>query len=89
MSTNPVDTPLPMGNLKLTVKDYLKKIEMHNDFLQGLIQTMLTQLASTQHITLAQVKVSMQWEAKVASEGDKTKDDEALIEINKLVGEQL
>jgi transcriptional regulator with XRE-family HTH domain len=82
-------TTLSTDDLKVSVQDYINDLKANLEFQREMIRTNLSQLSSTQHLLLAQVKAGLQWEAKVAAKGNKEKEEQILAEINKLVAEQM
>jgi transcriptional regulator with XRE-family HTH domain len=62
-------------------------LEKHNDFLQDIVKTNLTGLATGQRLIRAQVRAIHQWDAHMAAKGDRKKEDALLKQMGKRIND--
>lgn len=62
-------------------------LEKHNDFLQDIVKTNLTGLATGQRLIRAQVRAIHQWDAHMAAKGDPKKEESLLKQMGKRIND--
>lgn len=86
------DTDVPHETLKAEVVNLREKNEIltkHVEFLEKLIMSNLNSIATTQLVTLAEVKAGIKWEAQKMANGDTVTEKALLAAVSKIVGEYM
>lgn len=85
------DTPpdlnqiLPLGDLKVTLKDYIDLLRQTNADLVNIINSTLSQIHSDQRAVLAHEKAWVEYEAEKEAGGNEQKKQEIMYKMNTLV----
>lgn len=77
--------PLPMGDVNITLKDYIDLLKYTNERLFATLNSTLGQIHSDQQVALAYQKAWVEYEAERASEGDESKKKKIMYKMSKLV----
>lgn len=79
------DRPLPIGDVNVTLKDYIDLLKQTNDRLFMALNSGLGRIHSDQQVALAYQKAWVEYEAERASEGDESKKKKIIYKMGKLV----
>lgn len=80
--TDGLDSPLPVGDLDITLKDHIDEIKSTNEYLKGLLALSLNDLSSTQKDMYAHLKGAIKRQAERFSKMDPSLVQEELDKIS-------
>lgn len=80
---------LPIGELKITLQDYINLLHRENERLFSLLNSTLGQIHFDTRYALAYQKAWVKYEAERASGGDKQKEAEVMYKMSKLVDDEI
>lgn len=80
---------LPIGNVKITLADYIELLQTTNERLFAIVNSTLGQIHDDSRYALAYQKAWVRYEAEKASEGNKKKEDEIAYKMGKLVDDEI
>lgn len=80
---------LPVGNVNITLADYIELLQTTNERLFAIINSTLGRIYDDSHTALAYQKAWVKYEAERASRGNKDKEAEIRYKMSKLVDDEL
>lgn len=86
---NVLNQPLPLGDVTVTLKDYIDLLKYTNDRLFATLNSTLGQIHNDQQVALAYQKAWVEYEAEKESAGDESKKKKLMYKMGKLVDGKL
>lgn len=84
-----VNQQLPLGNVNITLGDYIDLLKTTNERLFNIVNSTLGRIGDDSHTSLAYQKAWVRYEAERSSGGDKQKEAEIRYKMSKLVDDEL
>lgn len=84
-----VNQQLPLGNVNITLGDYIDLLKTTNERLFNIINSTLGRIGDDSHTSLAYQKAWVRYEAERSSGGDKQIEAEIRYKMSKLVDDEL